>query len=201
MRRVATPLVIAAGLLMAAGCSSTKLISVWKAPEAGRSPFTKIVAVAVSADSGLRRGAEDQMVRLIGAEKAIPSYSVVPDAELKDKEKAKERVKAAGADGALVMRVISVNEKTTYVPGSTTYAVYYGSYSGYWGYAWPVAYDPGYIRTDEVVQIETLVYSVTEEKLLWASRSETTNPATVDALIKEVLVATAERMRREGLIK
>ena len=202
MRKVAIPLVILAALLLAAGCSSTKLVSVWKDPEAvGRPAFSKILAVAVSADSGLRRAAEEQMVRLIGSGKVVPSYLLIPEAELKDKEKAKERVKAAGVDGALVMRVISVNEKTTYVPGTVTYGAYYGSYWGYWGYAWPVAYDPGYLRTDEIVQIETLVYSVTDEKLLWASRSATTNPTSVEMLIKEILVATADRMRREGLIK
>ena len=56
-------------------------------------------------------------------------------------------------------------------------APYYGSFYGYWGYGWGAVYDPGYLRTDTVVMVETLIYSVTQDKLVWAGHSKTTNPS------------------------
>jgi hypothetical protein len=35
---------------------------------------------------------------------------------------------------------------------------------------------------------------------VWAGQSKTTNPSRVDALVKEIVRAAAEEMRKEGLL-
>ena len=140
------------------------------------------------------------MVREIGAERAVASYTVVPDSDLKDAEKAKARVKEAGFDGAVVLRLLGVDQEVTYVPGSYSYTPYYGSFYGYWGYSWPAVYEPGYLRTDTVVKIETLIYSVKDDALLWAATSESVSPSGVDQLISDLAKAVSSKMRSEKLI-
>jgi len=64
-------------------------------------------------------------------------------------------------------------------------------------------YQPGTLRTDTLVSVETLVYSLPAEQpsqLLWASTSRTTNPGNLNALVREVAAATGRAMQREGFL-
>ena len=71
---------------------------------------------------------------------------------------------------------------------------------GYYGYGWGVAYDPGYIRQDQLVYVETTIYSVPDRKLLWAGVTETINPRDVRRTVGEIVDAVAKNMRKEGLL-
>jgi hypothetical protein len=119
----------------------------------------------------------------------------------KDEETAKKILRDANIEGAVVMQVVSQEQEMTYSPGTYYAAPYYGSFYGYWGYGWGMAYDPGYLRTDTVVMVETLVYSVTEDKLLWAGRSKTTNPSNVRDFIQELSDGAVKEMEKAGFIE
>jgi len=58
----------------------------------------------------------------------------------------------------------------------------------------------GEIRTDTIVSVETLVYSMKQNKLVWAGQSKTTNPSKIDAFVKEIADAVAKEMKKQGLI-
>ena len=201
---------VAAAALSAGGCATTKLTDAWKAPDApAKFDFKKILAACVTGDDAMRRTAEDYLVLRIGPDRTTPSYKVVPASETQDMEKAKARVKEAGFDGAIVLRVVSVDQEDTYAPPAYTggvgvpagyYGGYYGSFWGDWGTGWPMVYDPGYIKSDRVVRVETLVYSVTDDKLLWGARTQTTNPASVLRAVDDIADAVAARLKKDGLI-
>ena len=77
---------------------------------------------------------------------------------------------------------------------------YWGGYYGYgWGAPWGGAV-AGEIRTRTIVSIETLVYSMKQNKLVWAGQSETTSPSDVDSLVKEIIAAVASEMKKQRLI-
>ena len=119
--------------------------------------------------------------------------------DLKDQDAAKADLRQAGVQGVVVMRVVSQDQSTTYTP-STWSRGYYPSFWGYWGYGWGAVYSPGYIRTDMVVNVETLVYRVADDKLLWAGVSGTTNPSRVDTFVREIVDEAAKEMRKSGLL-
>lgn len=175
----------------AAGCATTRITSEWRDPALSSVAFHKVLAVFQNADPGLRRIAEDEMARDIP--NAVPAYAVLRDDELRDVTKVKARVKELGFDSSVVMRVVGVEHQRTYVP-SQVYTVpgYYHGFWGYWGYGWTTVYEPGYLRNDRVVRIATNVYSVRDDKLVWASESETFNPASVPSAVGEVVRVTAK---------
>ena len=74
------------------------------------------------------------------------------------------------------------------------------TFTGYWIGAWPMAYEPGYTVTDTHVSVETRVYSVAQDRLLWSGKSVTTNPTKVDAFVKELSAKAAEEMQKAGLL-
>lgn len=202
---------VAAAALSTGGCATTKLTDSWKSPDApAKFNFSKILAAFVTGDDAMRRTTEDYLVLRLGPDRTTPSYKVVPASETQDMEKAKVRVKEAGFDGAIVLRVVSVDQEDTYAPpaaytGSVSvssgyYGGYYGSFWGYWGTGWPMVYSPGYIKSDRVVRVETLVYSVTDDKILWGARTQTTNPASVLRAVDDIADAVAARLKKDGLI-
>jgi hypothetical protein len=200
---------LALALLIAlAGCvNTTTFISTWKAPDAQAiNPSGKTVAaIFVTRNESQRRAGEDALAADITAHGAhgVPGYMLLPNEGPGDGEAVREQLKAAGANGAVVMRVVGKNQRVTYTPGYAAVAPlspYYYGFGPYWGYGWGAVYEPGYLQTDTLVSVETLVYSLERDKLLWASTSRTTNPQNLDTLINEVASATAKEMVDEGVL-
>lgn len=181
--------------VVALGCATTRITSTWRDPAVGPVQFRKVVGIALSQDATLRRLAEDEFVRTVGPGVAVAGYSVVPDDEVRDRDRARARIEAAGLDGAVVFRLAGVETQERWVPPTT-----YGSAWGYWGYAAPLVYEPGYLVTDQYVQVETAAYTVSDARLVWAARSETINPTSAHGLIDEVVRAAVAAMRKEGLL-
>jgi hypothetical protein len=196
MRRPVLLLPCAALLLaLATACATTKLTSTWRDPALESMQFRKVVGIALTADPVVRRLAEDEFVRAVGTAQGIAGYTLIPDEELRDRERVRARLEAAGVDGAVVYRLASVEERERWVPPTT-----YGSMWGYWGWAGPMVYEPGYLTSDQFVQVETAVYSIADARLVWAARSETINPSTAEQLIGEVVKVSVAALRKEKLI-
>lgn len=194
-------LVAAAMAALLGGCASTQITSAWKDPDLGRLPFRKVLVVFQHSDPELRMRLERSMAAEIPA--SVPAHAIFSDAEVRDIEAVKKRVRAEGFDSAVIMRIVGVDREVSYVPGRlySVPAFYHGFY-GYWGYGWRTVYDPGYMRSDRIVTISTNVYSVTDDKLVWASQSETFNPTSLRSAVSEVVrvtaKATGEALRARG---
>jgi len=194
--------VLVAGSL--AACATTTFSSSWKAPDAqpmGSLAGQKVVAVAVSKNQSTRRSAEDALVSVLNARGAqgIPSYSILGDDT--DEAKAKAAIEKSGAVAVVVMRPMA-QEKEVSATSSMYMGPRYGGYwGGYYGYGWGGAWGGGTeIRTDTIVIVETLVYSLKQNKLIWAGQSKTTNPSKVDAFVKEVAAGAGKEMKKAGLL-
>ncbi len=193
-------------VLGAAACATTNFTSTWTEPTAQPLDRTKKVAtVMMSERDALRRSAEVAManeVRRRGVE-AIESYTVLPGEAARDTARARQVLAEQGVDAVLVMRVVGKDQQISYTPGTSMYVggPYYGSTWGYWGYGWGAAYSPGYMTTDQIVSVESLVYSVSQGKLLWAGQSETTNPEDLESFVNELVSAVGAELRKNGLIK
>ena len=115
----------------------------------------------------------------------------------------KSRVEAAGFDGAVAWRAAGTDRETYYVPGAVLGAPF--GYRRFWGF-YPLGleavYEPGYLATERVVHIETLVYRVgpASDELVWAGNSETVDPASIDGLIDGVSRAVSDELQRKGLL-
>jgi hypothetical protein len=193
---------VAAGL---SACATTTFDSSWKAPDAqpmGSLAGQKVVAVAVSKNAAVRRSAEDTLVSVLSARGAqgIPSYSILGDDT--DEAKAKAAIEKSGAVAVVVMRPVAKEKEISSTPSSMYMGPRYGGYwGGYYGYGWGGAWGGGTeIRTDTIVIVETLVYSMKQNKLIWAGQSKTTNPSKVDAFVKEVAAGAGKEMKKAGLL-
>jgi hypothetical protein len=204
MSRLSYALSFGAALLLLSACTeSTVFVSTWKAPDATViAPGNKTVAaVFVSTDESQRRAAEDTLAADLSARgsRGIASYVMLPAKQHYNADAARARLKEAGANGVVVMRVVAKDQQVTISPGAPP-PRYYGGFGPYWGYGWDYAYSQPTVYTDTLVSVETLVYSLDQDKLLWASTSRTTNPKDLATLVTEVAAATVAEMTKQGLL-
>jgi hypothetical protein len=184
------------------GCSSTKIISSKKAEDVGPIDLTgkKVAALVVHADEATRIEAEDALAAeltkrgMVG----VAAHTFIPSSDVTDKAKAKAAIKASGAVGVIITRLVGVEDTTKYVP--TFNEAYYGSMSSYYDHSWANPYNPGTVQTFTTYSIETLAYRVSDEKLIWSGTSETFSPNSVKSMLREIVKEAGKVMKKQGLI-
>lgn len=187
-----------------AACATTSFNSTWKAPDAqpiGNFAGKKVVGFVATKNEAVRRSAEDALASELTARGAqgVAGYTVVPP-DVTDEARAKAMVEKSGAVGVVVIRPVGKDKEVYSTPSMYTGPYYGGFWGGYWGYGWGAPWGGAEIRTDTIVTVETLVYSLAQNKLIWAGQSQTTNPSKVDSFVREIVAATAKEMKKAGLI-
>jgi len=195
--------VCAAGLLLSACGGGTNIVDSWKDPSAGPVEFKKVAVFFLHKDQTVRGIGEEELVRQVKRTVAVPSSALFPQLDAKDIDWIGDQLKSKHFDGAVLMRIVNVDEKITVSPGVRP--SFYGSFRSYYNYLVPMLdYYPGLPpkeQKDRKVSVETVVYSLVEDKLLWVGRSETPNPETIRDLITKSAPVVAGSLRQSGLLK
>ena len=189
---------IAFGALAASlgGCHSTQLLATWRDPTAGPMRFNKTVVAFATSDETLRRTVEDRLAEKVP--NSVQSYRLEQSGRSSDSAAIRRKFADMGFDGAVIMKVADVDANMVYTNGTYWGPSRYGfGYS--WGNAWGYPYDPGYYA-DRVVTLETQIYSLGDDRLIWAGRSETTNPRSVGKLTDSVIKHVMKALHNDGLL-
>lgn len=179
-----------------------KFTSTWKWMDAAKVSFAgkKVAALVITQDESLRVAGEESLVRELTARglQTVATYRIVPRPELETADKAKVWYEKHGVEGVVAMRPVSKEKVRDYEP-SLWMGPTYGNLWSYYGYGWSAVYIPGSIREDTVVVVETLVFSVPLNQLLWAGVSETKNPKELQQFVKDLVGAAAKELEKQGL--
>lgn len=201
-------------VLTAAACATTSFQSTWKAPAAGPLNLSgaKVAALVMSSDRGFRLPAEQALAEQITGQGAvgIAAHTLLGD-ELtreQDGDKARAELEKAGVKGIVTMRIVDSQQRITSTPTTfwtgPPYSAFWGrpgwGRPGYWGWGWSHVHAP-VVRTDTIVSVETLIFSMPEDRLVWVGTSRTTNPGNVNNFVRELSGAAARELRRQGLIQ
>lgn len=189
-------------------CGSSSFTSTWSNERARPVDMSgkKVLAVVQVREDRRRRSSEDALAREITTRGAqgIPSYTIFPSNIGVDTAAARKIALDNQIAGIVIMRLtgkeLEVSSTPTYAGGYYG-SPYYGSAWGAWGYGWGSPYMTETVRTDTKVLVETKVYSLEQNLLVWAGTSETWNPSHSDEVIGELSAAVSKEMQRAGLIK
>lgn len=199
-------------LFAASGCGSSAVVTgSYSAPDRRTEPLKKVFVSALVNDATTRAMVEERMAQSLRKKgiEAIKSIDVVPVrlpnvGSPETREVMVEVVRKTGADAALVMALVREQSETRYVPGSTYPAAsygYYGGYYGYYGHMGGMAYSPGYYTTDNTFFIESNLYDVASEKLIWSAQSELINPSNREKAVAEHTEALIYRMQKDKILR
>jgi len=199
---------LVATLLTACG-SSAVVTGSYVSPSRPSNAPKKIFVSALVNDATTRAMVEERMANALKKKgfEVVKSIDVVPVSLPVQQPETREVmvgvVKKTGADAVLVMALVKEQSETRYVPGSTYPAAsygYYGGYYGYYGHMGGVAYSPGYYTTDNTYFIESNLYDVASEQLIWSAQSEVINPSNREKAVAEHTEALTYRMQKDKII-
>ncbi len=185
------------------GCATTRLTSAWKDPSYKGQP-RKILVIGVAKKPANKRLFEDEFVRQLKANgtDAVASYTIMPDENQGDNALIAVKMQEQGADAVLISRLTSKKTVDTYIPGSTTYSpASYGNWRDYYGYGLRVTSTPGYVAEDEYALMETNLYDVGNNNLIWSALSETEIQNSDQDSIKSYIGVMVKAMAGKKLLK
>lgn len=208
MRSLRTFSFIVIALAAIACASSTSLTSSWKDPDAAPVSMAgrKVLAVVQIRDEARRRQGEDQLAAEITKRGGIgvPSYTLFPSsARQQDEAAAQARAQRDGMSGIIIMQFTGRERTTTIEPRTVNYwrnDPYYRRPWGAWGRGWNSVWEPETVRTHVNVMVETRVYSLEQEKLLWVGSSQTKNPNDATAVIRDLARVIANELKKAGML-
>jgi hypothetical protein len=191
-------------------CAATSVKKTWKSPDF-RQPVGKIAVLTIEERGLLRQGFENRFVAQLAdaGSPAVATFDQLMLAEIKqDKRAAADRFRAIGGEALLILRLVEVSSSYREIqPGGESYM---GTVSGFDSMGWYDYYSvgfmsmsPSYGSLKQRVYLETRLYDLKTEKLLWSGLTQTVlkdnmdRLAEMDPLVGKILAA----MRKDGVIR
>jgi hypothetical protein len=194
---------LVAATAVAAAAADTKFVNVWKSPDVAHLNFAgkKIAALVITDDQPLQMSGEEALTRELTARtvNGLATYRIVPREELKSAERAKSWFERAGIEGVVALRPVSRETEQKYSPVVWS-SGYYQSFWGYYGYGWESVYVAKPSGTTTTIVVETLVYDLTHDRLVWAGTSETRDAKHLQEFVADLVNAAVDEMKKMKLV-
>ncbi len=186
-------------LMLLVGCASTKVVEHWADPDFN-AKLKNIMVLSLNQSDESRRLFEDGFLKALRQRKiqSSASYSFLPSNEDLDKEKVKAAITGSDIDGVLVLRAVKITMEERYVQAQAS-GTRYNSFYAYVGEYRP-SYS-SYSTEEKLVHLETNLYAVDGEKLIWTGKTETFNPSNVNAYLVDLTKTVLDKIDQTGFIQ
>ena len=186
-------------------CATTKITETWKDPRYRGAPFSDLFVIGVAKEENTRRSFENKFVEKLQAAgvQAVASSSVMESDQKIEKATILAAIEKLDIDAVLVTRLISLKEREIRSPSTSEQGRpddYQGSYYTDYSTAYGYAPQPAQYTTSVRVGLETKLYDVKTEKLIWAASSKTANPKSKMKLFDAVVEALVRDLKNNKLL-
>ena len=206
-----TIFLFALGIFLMACNTSQNITAQWKDKSTSwNEPVKKLFIAAMSDDFLTRARVEEKLkekfvargVEVVLSTELFPRKQFPGNAEIPE-EKMAEMIRGENCDYALTIALLDVKTEERYQPG-TEYVVspfvFYRNYYRYYYHRYPVIYEPGYYTETSTYFLETNLFSMTEEKLVWSTQSDAYNPSGFDSWFKGYSKLIMKQLEKDGII-
>jgi hypothetical protein len=197
-------------IVMCSGCKTNSVKQSWKAP-AYAGPPAKIAILAVDDRNMVRQGFENRFVNQLRAESqpALPSHELMRLPEIKEnKEAAAAKLKEAGADSVLIVRLVDQATYEHHVQASP--ALYVPYVSGFATYGWYDYYTVAFMDLGvtwgsytQKIYLDSGLFDLKTGQRIWSAVTLTNLKEDADRLVEaDALVAKIiGQMRKDGVAR
>ncbi len=192
---------IAASFVVLSACSSTKLTDSWQAPTLHRNDMGNVLVVAVTPNMTNRILFERGFVEALKGRgvNATASVDVIgTSAPSRDsvtaylKKSDMRHVVITRYAGAEVQKYVVPEQVRTYYTGP-----YFGTYGAYWdSYNTVTLTRDAYVDTRSTVMLNTSIFDVKTEELVWVGRSKTFEVGSIAYEANDLANAMIDRIAR-----
>jgi hypothetical protein len=192
--------VIVAIAISMVGCGpTTRIENSWVDPTLTPStikPFDKVLYIAQLSNDANRRIAEDRLVASSNG-RGVASYSFFTPGDTSEASMTQQLMNG-GFDGVVELKLTDVEKETNYT--SSSYGGWYGGYYGGYGYGAPM-HTTGSTYTTKTFYVQTNVFSLKDNKLLYAGTTSSVDPSKVDKTVDQIVAAVRADLKAKGFIK
>ncbi len=198
--------------IILASCANTKISQSWVEPDNKKS-YNDLLIIGIAESEQNRRAYESHFVEEL-ANRGIEgeaSYKLIKSDEKIDRDTVAKAIKGLGIDGVIVTHLVAVDEETIYRPSTGymyggAYGVgygggYYGGLYSYYPHVNSYVHNPGYYTTHETYTLETNLYDVESEELVWSARSRSFAPESVQEVVVDLTKLLIKDLEDKNLIK
>ena len=203
-------------LCLLAACTKATTTSIsqsYRNPGYEQTVFKRLFVIGVAQNQDSRKAFEDAFANAINGQggSAEASWSHLPKSEQLTEDEIRDAVEAGGFDGVLITRLLAVDKEQEYTPASTYnnprtryYAggggLYGYGFYGFYGTTYAKVHEPGYFETSTTIRVETNLYSLATDALVWTGQSATVDPTSIADARESMTAAVAEKLKEEKLI-
>ena len=210
-------------LLALASCATateTLISHSFRNPGFENTAFKELLVIGVDDDQQGRVAFENAFVKAIENEggAAHPSWKGLPATTLIAEEQFRTLATQTGSDGILITRLLSVERDVTdfqrggksvrgrkrlgFVPGGIAGGPAWGvgGFHSFYATSFTEVHGEEYFSTQMTVRLETNLYSVATNSLVWTAQTQTIDPESVSALLDSMTAAVAKRLKEESLL-
>ncbi len=197
-------------------CSGPELTGSWTSSDF-KGPVKKVYIVGIAKSEMNRRVFEDTFSNHlfsvgVSTEASYRDISTIKEA---NKEILAQKMTEKGCDSVLLTRLIGQRKETVVTPGYAygySPGPYYGghgryarpghynSWGNYYGHMNNVFYEPPTTTEFVVLTIESVMYDLRTEELIWSAQFEMVLEGGLDKMVQEYVQAAAKDLKEKGFI-
>ena len=182
----------------------------WKSPSSESKNFNSVLVAALTSNTIAKSTVEKDITDLLNKKgiKAYPGIEMFPpDISNSDSDRVTiiQKVKGKKIDAILTIALLRTETESRYEDFDHPYnpTVRFGYYRNFWGYysyQHPYGYDPQYY-TEKIYYIETNLYDVSSEDLIWSAQSKSYDIGNLEKFSKEFAASIVKKLSEDGIVK
>ncbi len=193
-------------LFLFTGCAANKILSSYSNPETQSYTLESVLIIGVAAHETKRHIYENTFAESLTKKgvKSVPSYTVSQQPIQPTRESLVKVISRSAAKTVLVTHLVGKDEKLIYTPG-TTYIhngnTYGSGLYGYYPFVFNTIHSPGSYKDTTKVILETSLYDVATERLIWTARTESIDPVMTKKYYQMLIDLFLEDLQETNLLK
>ena len=197
-------------LLMAAGCTTSKITTSWKAENTVPKKYNKIMVLGLirEADRTIQENMENHLVgdlQQLGYTSVSSLKEYGPKVfDNMDEATALAKLKTSGVDAVITIVLLDKQKERKYVPGNVYYSPYSYYSNRFWGYRTTLynrIYEPGYYVTDTKYFWESNLYDMSTQKLVYSVQTQSFDPANSESMGHEYGQLIVKDMVKQSILQ
>jgi hypothetical protein len=180
---------------MITSCATTDLTSVWK-DDNYTGKVDKIFIIGAAQKPGIRKMFEREFVNQLKSQGiyAVASNEYIPEDKMLDKDAIVSKIRELDVNSVLITRLLERKHIVRQIPG------YYSNWLRYYKESYESSCPRGY-NCEDIAAIETNLYEVKTEKLIWSAISETDVKGGSYTLIKEFITSIIKGLSEGNVLQ
>ena len=204
MRKMTIVLLISVLTLLTASCSGSRMTRTYMDAQRVGQPINNVLIIAIIDDKEIREIYESHFMERLNAAgvQATSSAHVLPVSVGKKLNKTEifNLVEQYGSDTVAITHLVGREEDEAFSRAGRLSQIYQRGYYRYYTDVWDYVHAPTVYADHVQLFLETRLYDVNTQTLIWSGESETLDPKTVGQAIGQVVSLVMNELKKNDLL-